>query len=88
MYCRPTVEQYSELVERAQATSSLAACQASSRRQITASQYADLVQTAQQATQPALVSAAPTAPLIDDDATMETGGALDAFVARLPTLPQ
>lgn len=88
VYCRPTVEQYSELVERAQATSSLAACQASSRRQITASQYADLVHAAQQISQPALVSAAPSTPLIDDDATMETGGALDSFLAQLPTSTQ
>ena len=69
------------------ATSSLAACQASSRRQITASQYADLLQAAQQTTPTALASAAPATPLIDDDATMETDGALDLFVARPPTAP-
>ena len=84
VYCRPTVEQYSSLVEQAHATSSLAACQASSRRRITVSQYADLVQAAQQVTPLALASSASATPLIDDDATMETGGALDTFVSELP----
>ena len=84
VYCRPTVEQYSALVEKAQATSSLAACQASSRRQITTAQYADLIQAAQQADPAALVRAALDTPLIDDDASMEQGGAVDSFISQLP----
>ena len=80
------MEQYSALVERAHATTTMAACQASSRREVTTAQYDELVQAAQQASAQDLTVAAPNRPLIDNDATMENGGALDTFVAQLPVM--
>ena len=63
----------------------MAVAQASSRRVLTASQYADILEAAMRVSDADARRAIPLTPFIDNDADMENGGSIDQFLTLIPT---